>query len=126
MPAIPWSVKNQARMHIVNNFPPYRSSEDAISNFLETATALGIKLDNENNLVLTDPCGIDDVINLVLKPTPYFTETTNWLLSRIRNKNWQSIWNKLKFILLKIEIKAIIFDLDKTLLNRKKSVKLVI
>ncbi|NMO78332.1 nucleotidyltransferase family protein [Niallia alba] len=99
MPAIPWSVKNQARMHIVNNLPPYRSSEDAISKFPETATALGVMLDNDNNLVLTAPCGIDDVINLVLKPTPYFTETNERVAiyeARIGNKNWQSIWNKLK------------------------------
>lgn len=75
MPNIPWSVKNEARMHIINNLPPYDSSEDAISKFPETATALGIKLDKDNNLVLTSPCGIDDVINLELKPTPYFMET---------------------------------------------------
>ncbi len=56
-------------------------------------------LDNDNNLVLTAPCGIDDVINLVLKPTPYFTETNERVAiyeARIGNKNWQSIWNKLK------------------------------
>ena len=45
MPHIPWSVKNEARMHVINNLPPYTSSEDAISKFPETATALGVKLD---------------------------------------------------------------------------------
>ena len=43
LPTIPWSVKNQARMHIVNNSPPYSSAVDAISKFPETATALGVK-----------------------------------------------------------------------------------
>ncbi|WP_251360287.1 nucleotidyltransferase family protein, partial [Staphylococcus aureus] len=42
---IPWSVKNQARMHVVNNMPPYSSSVNAISKFPETATALGVTLD---------------------------------------------------------------------------------
>ena len=50
LPTIPWSVKNQARMHIANNIPPYSSAVDAISKFPETATALGVKLDDENNV----------------------------------------------------------------------------
>lgn len=29
-----WSVKNQARMHLVNYLPPYKSSIDTISKFL--------------------------------------------------------------------------------------------
>ena len=75
LPNIPWSVKNEARMHVINNLPPYTSSEDAISKFPETATALGVKLDEENHLVLSAPYGLDDVLNLELKPTPFFTET---------------------------------------------------
>lgn len=99
MPNIPWSVKNEARMHVVNIIPPYTSSEDAISKFPETATALGVKLDKENNLVLTAPCGLDDVINLELKPTPYFTETKERAAiyeERIIKKNWKAIWHKIK------------------------------
>ena len=72
LPTIPWSVKNQARMHSVNNISPYTSSVDAISKFPETATALGVKLDEGNNVILTAPHGIEDVVNLRVKPTPYF------------------------------------------------------
>ncbi len=74
MPNIPWSVKNEARMHINSNMPPYSSSVDAISKFPETATALGVKLDENENIILTAPCGISDVVNLEVKPTPFFTE----------------------------------------------------
>ena len=62
-PTIPWSVKNQARMHTVNNDFPYSSSTEAIAKFPETATALGVKLDEEGKLVLTAPHGIKDVVN---------------------------------------------------------------
>jgi uncharacterized protein len=99
MPTIPWSVKNQARMHIINDLPPYTSSEDAISRFPETVTALGVKLDKENNLVLTAPWGLEDVINLDVKPTPYFTETKELAAiyeERMIKKNWKSIWHKIK------------------------------
>lgn len=100
-PHIPWSVKNEARMHLVNNdgTPPYTSSTDAISKFPETATALGVTLDKHNEVVLTAPCGIEDVINLVVKPTPYFANHAERLLTykqRITKKNWQAIWPLIK------------------------------
>ncbi len=99
MPNIPWSVKNEARMHTINNVSPYTSSQDAISKFPETATALGVKLDNENNLILTAPYGLDDVINLKVKPTPYFGESKEIeaiYKEQVSKKNWKSIWSKIE------------------------------
>jgi uncharacterized protein len=99
MPNIPWSVKNEARMHIKSNVPPYFSSVDAISKFPETATALGVKLDEKDNVVLTAPCGIGDVVNLEVKPTRSFTEAKERVQiyeARITKKNWISTWNNLK------------------------------
>jgi len=98
-PQVPWSVKNEARMHLVNHIPPYSSSVDAISKFPETATALGLTLDEHNNVVLAAPCGIEDVVNLWIRPTPYFTETKERAKiyeERIVTKNWLSIWGKVK------------------------------
>ncbi|MFZ7945958.1 nucleotidyltransferase family protein [Neobacillus sp. 19] len=99
MPNIPWSVKNEARMHIKSNMPPYVSSVDAISKFPETATALGVKLDEKDNVIVTAPCGINDVVNLVVKPTPYFTKTKERVEiyeNRISKKNWKAVWKHLK------------------------------
>ncbi|MCW9129804.1 nucleotidyltransferase family protein [Bacillus paramycoides] len=92
---IPWSVKNQARMHVVNKMLPYSSSVDAISKFPETATALGVTLDEKNNVILTSPCGIEDVLSLQVKPTPHFLETKERIhmyKKRVIIKNWQSKW----------------------------------
>lgn len=97
-PSIPWSVKNEARMHKVNRIPPYVSSVDAISKFPETATALGLSLNEQGEVVLAAPCGIEDVLGLKLKPTPYFLETDERAKiygERIHKKNWVSIWNKI-------------------------------
>ena len=99
IPNVPWSVKNEARMHIINDIPPYSSSVDAISKFPETATALGVKLDEQDNVVLAAPYGISDVINLRLKPTPYFIENKDLAIiykERIIKKNWKATWNKIK------------------------------
>lgn len=93
--SIPWSVKNQARMHVVNTMPPYSSSVDAISRFPETATALGVTLDELNNVILTAPCGIEDVLSLQVRPTAHFLETKeriNMYKNRVIKKNWQSKW----------------------------------
>ncbi|MDA2338779.1 nucleotidyltransferase family protein [Bacillus cereus] len=92
---IPWSVKNQARMHVVNNMSPYSSSVNAISKFPETATALGVTLDELNNVILTAPCGIEDVLSLQVKPTAHFLKSKERLhiyKNRVIKKNWESKW----------------------------------
>ncbi|BBH19636.1 hypothetical protein Back11_09810 [Paenibacillus baekrokdamisoli] len=98
-PNVPWSVKNQARMHLVNDLPPYTSSEDAISKFPETATALGVHLDKHNNLILTARHGIEDVLNMIIRPTPTFIDNKSLTAiyeSRLAKKNWLAIWPKLR------------------------------
>ncbi|SFE07698.1 hypothetical protein SAMN05216238_1089 [Lentibacillus persicus] len=98
-PNEPWSIKNEARMHVANNIYPYSSSVDAISKFPETATALGLKLDEYDNLMLAAPYGVDDLINLEVKPTGFFTNTRKRAAiyeERIVKKNWSSKWNKIK------------------------------
>lgn len=92
---IPWSVKNQARMHVVNNMPPYSSSVDAISKFPETATSLGVTLNEKSNVILTAPCGIEDVLSLQVRPTAHFLESKERLhiyTNRVIKKNWKSKW----------------------------------
>lgn len=99
LPTIPWSVKNQARMHTANHLPPYHSAVDAISKFPETVTALGVKLDKAENVILTAPHGIEDVVNLIIKPTPYFLASKERMMiyeKRVSDKNWKTIWYKVE------------------------------
>ncbi|WP_174495528.1 nucleotidyltransferase family protein [Salirhabdus euzebyi] len=99
VPHVPWSVKNEVRMHVVNGLDPYINSVDAISKFPETATALGLRLNQKNNVVLTAPHGVEDVLNLHLRPTPFFMENPNLVQifeNRIAKKNWKGIWPKIK------------------------------
>ena len=113
MPNIPWSVKNQARMHVLNNMSPYTSSIDGISKFPETATALGVKLDEKDNVLLAAPWGVKDVINLKVKPTPYYLETDTRISiyeNRVIKKGWNSIWRKIE-----------VFEIGKILQNKENS-----
>ena len=99
MPNIPWSVKNQSRMHTLNNLPPYTSAVDGIANFPETVTALGVKLDEQNDIVLVAPHGIEDVLKMTVNPVPRFAANKDLLEvyeQRIQNKNWQAVWPNLR------------------------------
>lgn len=96
MPDIPWSVKNQARMHEVNNLPPYKSATDGIANFPETVTALGVKLEGDM-LIITAPHGVDDVLQMHVRPIPRFNASSDLKAiyeRRMMNKNWKAIWPK--------------------------------
>lgn len=97
---IPWSVKNQARMHLVNNVSSYQSSVDAMSKFPETATALGVTLSKNDEVVLSAPCGIEDVLQCVVTPTAYFTADEALMkvfLERVHLKQWSETWRHVKY-----------------------------
>lgn len=90
---IPWSVKNQARMHTVNQVAPYQSSTDGISKFPETATAIGVKLDEKGDLRVIAPYGVKDLLAMKIRPTPYFIESQIFQ-DRLLKKKWSTIWPK--------------------------------
>ena len=51
----PWSVTNQARMHVDNGDPPYASTEDALRHWLETPTAVAVRLSADDGLEILSP-----------------------------------------------------------------------
>ncbi|AZG73889.1 nucleotidyltransferase family protein [Shewanella livingstonensis] len=66
---LPWSVKNQARMHLNNNDPAYLSCLDAMSYWPEMQTAVGVKLVNMSvGTISTDRVNgtVDNTANLQL------------------------------------------------------------
>ncbi len=95
---IRWSVKNQARMHVVNREPPYRSLEDAISKWPETATALVARLHQDDEIEILAPYGFDDLFRLIVQPTPHFDTRMAEYRSRLERKKWEENWPKLKFV----------------------------
>ncbi|TRZ37936.1 nucleotidyltransferase family protein [Niallia circulans] len=97
---LPWSVKNQARMHTLNDFPPYTSAVDGIAHFTETATALGVKLDEDGSLVFAAPWGITDTVSLKVRPTPLYEkpDKRNIYENRVIKKAWQNHWTRLEIL----------------------------
>jgi uncharacterized protein len=94
---LPWSVKNQARMHVRNGDRPYRSSVDAMFHWPETATAIALKLHDDDALELAAPFGVDDLLAMVVRPTPHFrAHRLDTYRERQRAKNWPTRWPSLR------------------------------
>lgn len=97
MPNQPWSVKNQARMHIKNGVPPYLSSFDGVAFFPETPTAIAVRLKN-NTLEIMAPYGLQDLFEGRVNPTPPYKKGLKLhsiYTERIQSKKWNAIWDQL-------------------------------
>ncbi len=92
-PKLNWSVKNQARMHVRNNHQEYANCKEAISFWPETATAIAVRLNKNNKIEYIAPYGLNDLFNLIVKPTPKFNLTT--YKNRLAKKQWKEKWSKL-------------------------------
>lgn len=92
-----WSVKNQARMHLRNGDVPYASATDAMRCWPETATAVAVRLGDDDAIEIAAPLGLDDLFGLVVRPTARFAGDNYPLyLERIRAKQWQARWPRLR------------------------------
>jgi hypothetical protein len=96
-PQIPWSVHNQARMHGRNGDAPYRNTEEAIRCWPETATAIAARVIGDEVEVMS-PHGINDLINMIVRPSPAFLDKQPIYRSRLASKNWAKRWPKLRFV----------------------------
>ncbi len=92
-PGLPWSVRNQARMHATNGDRPYTSTEDALRHWLETVSAVGIRLARTGELELLAPFGFDDILALTVRPTPHArSHRPAAYRARMIRKNRSAIW----------------------------------
>ncbi|WP_424767899.1 nucleotidyltransferase family protein [Paenibacillus sp. sgz302251] len=95
--SVPWSVKNQARMHTKSGHAPYTSTADGLSHFPEVCTAIGVYLNSNGEVNLVAPYGVEDLIKLIVRPTPFFTSGDKLTIykQRIASKKWGATWNRL-------------------------------
>ncbi len=96
-PEVNWEVRNQARMHIRNHDAPYRDSYHALEHWAETATAIGVRF-NGDEIELLTPYGVDDLLGMIVRPTPKFTHKRQIYEKRISDKAWQKKWPRLTIL----------------------------
>lgn len=96
-PFAEWEIRNQARMHYVNSLPPFTSTADGISHWVETATCIAVKMVGAELRFLF--CyGTDDLYGLVARPIPYFRskEHIARFYARVEEKHWRERWPNLR------------------------------
>lgn len=100
-PQYQWELKNQVYMYLHSPHTVlYTSSRDAMSKYPERCTAIGLRLDDNGELELFAPYGLEDVFNFQVEPTPHFLEDFERMKlyqKRLSKKNWQEKWENLKF-----------------------------
>lgn len=97
LPGLPWQVRNQARMHVWKHLPQHRDTADAMVYWLETVTAVGVRLEADDSLTVIAPLGIDDLVNLCCRPTPFGRTKRDEYEARIAAKRWRELWPKVRF-----------------------------
>ncbi len=100
LPCGKWEIDNQARMHLVYDEEPYKDAEEALSKWPDTAMSAAVYLDNNNDIQIIAPYGLDDVFNFILRPTPYLIaqDKMDDFNQRISKKPWMKEWPQLKVV----------------------------
>lgn len=94
LPGLPWSVRNQARMHRRNGDAPYRSTCHALAFWAETPTAVAVAVRGAGVEVIA-PFGTEDLMGLTVRPTPRFRHKMVIYRVRMARKNWPALWPRL-------------------------------
>ena len=92
---LPWSVKNQARMHLRNQDKPYTSTSDAMSYWVEMETAVGVRLNKQGEIEFLAPFGIAKLFENSITINDK-RRKPNEFQQRIESKRWLSQWRNLR------------------------------
>jgi hypothetical protein len=95
---VSWEVRNQARMHVRKNLPQHRSTADSMTFWLETVTAVGVRLEDDDALTVIAPLGVDDLVNLRCRPTSFGSTRLDEYEDRISKKRWRELWPMVRFL----------------------------
>lgn len=94
-PGWPWSVKNQARMHLRNGDRPYRDCRDAMAHWPEVETALAARLTADGELEVVSPFAQEGLFALHLTPNPWRPRPEAFR-QRLATKGWLERWPRLR------------------------------
>ncbi len=93
LPNAQWECVNQARAHVWHNHQPYGSSINALATWVETATAVAVRLEDDDTISVAAPYGLDDLFAMRVTPTP--DADPDDFATRHVQKGWLTRWPKL-------------------------------
>ncbi|MFM5093346.1 nucleotidyltransferase family protein [Aeromonas rivipollensis] len=92
VPGQHWEVRNQARMHVRQQVPPFASSLEALSHWVEVPTCIGVRLLANDEFQWLAPHGFGHNWSLQVSANPRCRQESRIFIDRIRDKQWQRIW----------------------------------
>ncbi len=101
-PALSWDVVNQASVHLwyEQTFGeatlPLRSVEDGIATWPETATAVGVRLDDAGHIQVLAPYGLSDLFECVVRRSP--RASAEQFRARVEAKRYAARWPKVRVV----------------------------
>lgn len=98
-PAVRWEAVNQATIHTYIGDPaPYRSIGQAMSRWVDPMTAVGVCLDERDELAVIAPFGLDDLFNMVVRPHLAAPGAERIYRDRLARKRWADRWPKVRIV----------------------------
>lgn len=101
MPELDWEVVNQAGVHhwyeaaYGRAVAPFRSLEQALASWPETATAVGLRLEADDRLTVLAPLGLQDLFDGVLRHNPARSSAAQFQ-QRVLSKRFLQRWPRLR------------------------------
>lgn len=102
-PDLPWDVKNQAAVHLWypkvfgREVEPFASSAEAIATFPEIATCVGVRLLDDDDLLVVAPHGLGDLLGGVCRHNPTRVSAA-FYRDRLSSKDWPTRWPRVRYI----------------------------
>jgi hypothetical protein len=102
-PDICWDVTNQAAVHLWYpevfglEVEPLTSSADGVSTWPETATAVGVRLLENDSIQVVAPCGLEDLFGLVCRRNPRRV-TPEHYRARVKSKQIAERWPRVQIL----------------------------
>lgn len=96
--SLPWSVKNQARMHLRNQDAPYCSTTDAMSYWVEMETAVGARLNDRGEVEIVSAFGVEKLFLKSITINKKRRKEADFF-ARVERKRWLRQWPELEIVL---------------------------
>jgi hypothetical protein len=66
--------------------------------WLETVTAVGVRLEADDTLTVIAPLGTDDLLGLECRPTAFGRTQLQDYDARVAAKRWRELWPRVRFV----------------------------
>ena len=100
-PEFPWEITNQAGVHHWltdaegRPFAPFRSMEEGIATWPETATSVSVRLNSDDSIRVIAPLGLEDLFDMVVRRNPARASVETFR-QRVADKRYSARWPKVR------------------------------